>query len=78
MTEHSETAEDWRSMDSDECKKRNGLTQVNGVVWEDNSPTHKCPNCGSTDLKSGVATESLKTFDYGCNDCGAVFMEGDL
>lgn len=26
--------DDWRTMSSDECKKRNGLGQVNGVLWE--------------------------------------------
>lgn len=37
----------------------------------------KCPNCEFADLDEGVAVETLRTFDYGCNNCGAVFDERD-
>lgn len=41
--------------------------------------TAKCPNCGEVnDLKTGVTTNNLETFDYGCLDCGSVFNEEDV
>jgi len=32
-TEDNENTEDWRTMHSDEVKRKNGLEQINGVVW---------------------------------------------
>ena len=32
-----------------------------------------CPNCGSTDLKEGVAIDGGVAVDYGCNECRTPF-----
>ena len=32
-----------------------------------------CPNCGSTDLKEGVAIHDGVAVDYGCNECMTPF-----
>lgn len=32
-TESDDSSDDWRTMTSDECKRQNGLTQENGVLW---------------------------------------------
>jgi transposase-like protein len=33
----------------------------------------RCPNCGSTDLKEGVAVRDGVPVDYGCKDCMTPF-----
>jgi len=41
------------------------------MVESDDEP--RCPNCGSTDLKEGVAIRDGVPVDYGCNDCRTPF-----
>jgi transposase-like protein len=41
-------------------------------LFDDNIPSHSCPNCGSTHLvKRGIAiTEAARWQRYSCGDCG--------
>jgi predicted RNA-binding Zn-ribbon protein involved in translation (DUF1610 family) len=44
----------------------------NYSLFDDNIPSHSCPNCGSTHLvKRGIAiTEAARWQRYSCGDCG--------
>jgi len=50
-----------------------GATRDGKVWFTLDVETPQCPNCQGTDLKDGVCTNELKTFDFGCRDCRAVF-----